>query len=223
MIRLHRGPAPVFWTRERVKNWTERWLAKNCDSSRWSWPQFRRRGINKYAVEAMESWHYNKCAFCETPLFSGREVEHFRSKTRYPLSALVWRNLFLTCRDCNQRKGSDEHAGCIKPDCEDPEQYLWVNPISLKMEPKPGISAVARQRAIKTIELYGLDRPELSKLYQVYLQQVVFGRTGLDLMRQVFRSSSVIFEELPIHQAQLQALVDPPQPFSLMVKSLLAR
>lgn len=174
MIKLHRGAAPDFWTQERVKKWTERWIAKNCDSSRWSWPQFEGDRINVYAVEAMAEWHHNKCAFCETPFFSGREIEHFRSKTHYPLSAFVWRNLFLICRDCNQAKGADEHEGCIKPDREDPAAYLWVNPILLKVEPKPGISEQFHQKAITTIALYNLDRPELNNLYR----QIMSGGFG---------------------------------------------
>ncbi len=168
MIQLHRSPAPDFWTRKQVKKWTGRWLAKDCDSDRWAWPQFKKKGINKYAVEEMAVWHHNKCAFCETPLFSGREIEHFRSKTGHPLAAYVWRNLFLICRDCNQAKGDSDHEGCIKPDREDPEAYLWVNPILLKIEPKPGISDSYHQKAVETIGLYELDRPELTNLYKYY-------------------------------------------------------
>ena len=175
MIRLHRGASPDCWTRENVKKWTGGWLNKNCESDRWYWPVVEGREINKHAVEAMEPWHHHKCAFCEAPLFSGREIEHFRSKTRHPLAAFVWRNLFLICRTCNQAKGDDEHKGCIKPDREDPEEYLWINPILLKIEPKPGISASYHRKAVETIGLYKLDRPELTSLYKYYRKLISEG------------------------------------------------
>jgi uncharacterized protein (TIGR02646 family) len=123
----------------------------------------------------MEPWHHGKCAFCEAPLWGGREIEHFRAKTSHPLAAFVWRNLFLICRDCNQAKLAGDHAGCLKPDREDPTDYLWVNPVSLKVEPRPGISEGARQRAQRTVERYGLDRPELKKAYEEYLKLISDG------------------------------------------------
>ena len=159
MIKLQRGAAPQFWSRERVKNWTQNWIAKECDSRRWQWPQYNHRRINEYAREAMGEWHYRKCAFCETPLFSGSQIEDYRSKATYPLAAFVWRNLFLICQTCNQQKGDGDHFGSLKPDRENPADYLWVNPYSLKVEPKHNLSDEMHQRAVKTIELYGLDRP----------------------------------------------------------------
>jgi uncharacterized protein (TIGR02646 family) len=162
----------------------------------------------------MEAWHHGKCAFCEAPLWTGCEIEHFRAKTRYPLAAFVWRNLFLICRDCNQAKGAEGHAGCLKPDREDPTDYLWVDPISLKVEPKPRISEDARQRAQRTIERYGLDRPELSKAYLRYLQMVFHGTPLTDLILQTS-------DEVCLGLAKLRSLAQPEQVFSLMVESLL--
>jgi uncharacterized protein (TIGR02646 family) len=170
----------------------------------------------------MELWHHQKCAFCEAPLLGDREVEHFRPKTRYPLAAFIWRNLFLICGGCNQKKGSETHSGCLKPDREDPAAYLWVNPISLKMEPKPGISEEAHQRAAVTITHYQLDRPELSRLYKDYLYSIsrehllpivgFISQTPLDQL-----SASPVLLRI----TALNALSQPEQPFSLFVKSLL--
>jgi uncharacterized protein (TIGR02646 family) len=210
LIQLQRGPTPSFWTREQVKSWTKRWLAKDCEANRWSWPQYLGKKLNQHAREAMESWHHSKCAFCEAPLSQGW-VEHFRSKTQYPLAAFVWLNLFLSCEECNQAKGVGDHQGCLKPDREDPTDYLWVNPISRKIEPKPGISEAGRQRAARTIELFRLDRPELRKLYEKYLLGLV--SSGQVILRTP--------EQAPLHLAGLRALARPDRPFSLMVKSLL--
>ena len=212
--RLQRGPAPGFWTREQVKVWTRRWLDKVCEGHDWYWPQHKKKGINQHAYEAMEPWHHYKCAFCETPLWGTREIEHFWAKTKHPLAAFVWRNLFLICGDCNRAKGAEDHAGCLKPDREDPIDYLWVDPILLKMKPKPGISEGARQRAQRTIERYGLDRPELKKTCAMYLELVLHSVSLTDLISQT--SPKVYLEP-----AKLQALAQPEKPFSLMAECLL--
>ncbi len=87
MIHLQRQAPPEFWTRERVKQWTVRWLEKDCESTRWRWPQYQGEKLNQYVAENILVWHHHKCAFCETPLLSGTEIEHFQSKTKYPLAA----------------------------------------------------------------------------------------------------------------------------------------
>ncbi len=171
MIRLQRGSPPPFWTKEHVCQWTKKWLEKREKGREWKWPYYRNKPVSDYLKSALQSWHFGKCAFCEVPLSGGAQIEHFRSKTHYPMSAFVWRNLFLICMACNQKKGGKNHAGCLKPDRENPADYLWIDPILLKVVPKPGISEVARQRAAKTIQLYALDRPELSALYRVYLER----------------------------------------------------
>jgi uncharacterized protein (TIGR02646 family) len=155
VIHLERGPAPGFWTRKRVKNWTRRWRDKVREGRKWAWPQYQGEKLNQHAREKM-SWHHDKCAFCEAPLWGAGEIEHFRAKSRHPLAAFVWRNLFLICGGCNQAKLAQDHEGCLKPDREDPTDYLWVNPISLRVAPKPGISEQARQRARAPLNSTGL-------------------------------------------------------------------
>jgi hypothetical protein len=101
---------------------------------------------------------------------------------------------------------------------------LWINPISRKMEPKRGISEDARQRAARTIERYGLDRPELTKLYDAYL--LVSVEPGhlwplIGLISQAQGGNIQTEGRISLHLAGLQALAEPDQPFSLMVKSIL--
>lgn len=225
MIKLERGPAPDCWTRENVKKWTQSWVVKNNKGTKWAWPQVRGEKINHIACTAMEPWHHHKCAFCETPLDGHREIEHFRSKTRHPGSAFLWQNLFLACRACNEKKGVSAHGSCLKPDHDDPATFLWVNPITRRMEPRPGIPTAARERAEQTIRLYHLDRPELTKLYEAHLLQIFLGRSILSLIQAVRRPTEAepggIGAGLPFHRSQLKALDDPSQPFSLMVRSIL--
>ncbi len=209
MIHLKRDQAPDFWTRDRVKKWTKAWLARGCESGRWFWPQYDGRKVNEYVCEALKPWHYEKCAFCECQL-SEHEIEHFRSKTGYPLAAFIWRNLFLICGACNQAKGSNTHERCLKPDRDNPEDYLSVNYTTLKIEPKLGISDEMYQIALNTIERYKLDRPELTQLYIVHLR-VAFGGKLISPADVSFR----------MNLKQLRGLAQPDLPFSQMIKSLL--
>ena len=179
MIYLKRGLAPDFWTRDQVKKWTRRWIAKECRSKKWYWPEVEGKKLNDHAREGMP-WQHNKCAFCEAALGKA-EIEHFRAETNYPLAAFVWRNLFLICNTCNNAKGEKSHEGCLKPDREDPADYLWVHPRSLEIEPKPNIDPEARERARKTIEVYDLNRPELTTLYEIHLE-LVAGREDMQTL-----------------------------------------
>ena len=82
------------------------------------------------------------------------------------------------------------------------------------MEPKPGISKEARQRAQRTIERYGLDRPELKGAYQRYLQTVFHDDHPADVIAQTL-------DKVYLHPDKLQALAQPEKDYSLMAKCLL--
>lgn len=222
MRYLRRGQPPDCWTRQNVKKWTDQWLAKKCEAKPWVWPQYKNKKLNKYVYQNMESWHYNKCAFCE--IYLGKfEIEHFRAKTTHPFAAFVWRNLFLICPDCNKAKGTKNHEGSLKPDREDPQLFLWVNPISLKIEPKPGITPDKKQRAEKTIELYDLNRPELTRLYGAYFAQIQSKKDELlaKLIADHEGTQQISTDKLATNIRALQTYAHVEHPFSLMVKSLL--
>lgn len=62
---------------------------------------------------ALEKLFHRKCAYCETPITTGFDVEHFRPKGRvaedanhpgYYWLAYAWENLLPACAQCNQRR-----------------------------------------------------------------------------------------------------------------------
>lgn len=62
---------------------------------------------------ALEKLFHLKCAYCETPVVAGFDVEHFRPKGRvadapdhpgYYWVAYTWENLLPSCVPCNQRR-----------------------------------------------------------------------------------------------------------------------
>lgn len=113
-----------------------------------------------------------RCAYCEGAIRHQGHIEHFRRKNpnHFPELAFVWTNLFLAC-------GSQSHCGhykdrplappydpniLIKPDEHDPEQFLYFHSsgeVRIRAELNDDAD---RQRASRTIRVFGLNDPALS-------------------------------------------------------------
>ena len=107
---------------------------------------------------------HRKCAFCESrlELTAYLEIEHYWPKTVRPEQAFDWQNLLPICRICNNAKSDFDHEGMlIKPDVEDPERLLWLNPDTGKLEVSAAASATDRVRVERTFELCQLQRGTL--------------------------------------------------------------
>lgn len=105
-----------------------------------------------------------KCAFCESLLevTSFLEIEHYIAKTVHPGRVFEWENLFPVCRFCNGSKRNIDHGGwLLKPDVEDPEILLWLNPDNGELEPNAGLDARTRERVERTFEICKLQRGPL--------------------------------------------------------------
>jgi uncharacterized protein (TIGR02646 family) len=87
----------------------------------------------------------DKCVYCETKFThdSPGDIEHFRPKSLYYWLAYDWKNLFLSCEECNRRYKKNnfpliknagrnkshhdsrtENPYFINPEDEDPENYI---------------------------------------------------------------------------------------------------
>src|SRR5579862_5891024 len=127
MIRLRRGPPPQPLVRHGAK-WAARWLAihRGEKTGDWATPKAKR-----LLGDELQRLTHGKCAFCESLLgvTSYLEVEHYTPKTVDPAHVFAWDNLFPVCRYCNGAKGDIDHNGMLlKPDVEDPQDLLWLNP-----------------------------------------------------------------------------------------------
>lgn len=76
-----------------------------------------------------------RCAYCEAAISRGKcHIEHFRQRDRYPQGTFEWSNLFgscdreSTCGTFKDRCGAYPHADLIKPDVEDPDEFLVFDP-----------------------------------------------------------------------------------------------
>lgn len=122
-------------------------------------------------VTTKEASEYGvRCAYCEDAIHHAGHIEHFRRKNQqhFPELTFEWSNLFLAC-------GSNDHCGhykdrpraeaynpdnLIKPDIEDPEDYLYFHS-SGEIRSRADIDTNKEVKANETIRVFGLDKGTL--------------------------------------------------------------
>jgi len=117
------------------------------------------------------------CVYCESKAEKGTHtghIEHFFDKSTHVHLTFDWSNLFGCCPSrlhCGHYKDQELPGGVrrtyntrllIKPDTEDPEDYLQFLP-SGKIESKNGIDTISEQKANETIKALNLDAPSLER------------------------------------------------------------
>jgi uncharacterized protein (TIGR02646 family) len=146
--------------------------------------------LHEGVLDALTRLFHGKCAYCESVLIqsSVEHVHHFRPTNNaadprsgrsnqhpdcYGWLAYEWKNLLLVCLDCGRSKrnffpvdGPRAPPLCTWEEANDTEQELIIDPCSL--EPRKhlsfsvdGYSRGRRSIGIATIELLGLNRPQL--------------------------------------------------------------
>lgn len=171
MHRLHRDPqAPACL--QHYRHGRDQWCMQS--------PTPAERADIRNQLDAMQA---TRCAYCEAALKEdARHIEHFRQRDRYPQGTFEWSNLFGSCnRDdtCGKHKdqcGAYQHGDLIKPDIEEPDDFLVFDPQG-GIHPKAGLSPLAQHRAEETIRIFNLQSGGLPHMrkgaacgYQQYLE-----------------------------------------------------
>lgn len=121
----------------------------------------------KVAIRAgLDAMQGRRCAYCEGDLDArGQHIEHFHSRSQRPQATYDWDNLFLSCNaadSCGAHKAgfANDSDVLINPCVDDPDAFLRVRSDGV-IEPRPGIDAGARRRAVETVRVFNLnlDRP----------------------------------------------------------------
>ena len=112
----------------------------------------------------------HRCAYCEAAL-GNREghIEHFyqRKNGHSPQLIFHWANLFGSCYaydSCGNHKdnlASYNSNQLIKPDVDDPEDFLVFVADDGRVQPKAGLSNDNLSRAEETIRVFNLNSPSL--------------------------------------------------------------
>lgn len=151
MHRLHRDPqAPDCLG--RYQHGRDKWGMES--------PTGAERGEIWAKLDAMQG---GRCAYCEAAIVRGsQEIEHFRQRDRYPQGTFDWLNLFGACKDkgtCGDHKdkySEYDHTLLIKPDVENPDDFLVFDPHGGVNPKKTGLSGRDAERAEATITILNL-------------------------------------------------------------------
>lgn len=173
MMKIERPHAPDF-LRRNYKKWGKRYKRKRDNprqSNDFNWATFQSQKVNQLLLPTLQEMTNCHCSFCDGfPLDAlGETIEHFRSKSRYPLLSYFWGNLFYCCHHCQKSKGENPERLLLKPDAADYsfEKYFLFDYITGNIEINPALSSeTEKAKAKNIIKLYGLNeynRPKRRK------------------------------------------------------------
>ncbi len=162
MEKIDRTPAPA-WLKEKEDEWGKTWkekYEKTGKSSDFCWRRHKKQG-HKDLVEELSAMTHRHCSFCDAYPMEWRiksTIEHFKPKTRFPLEAYKWENLFLCCSLC-QEKGDEYDEKLLKPDDDlyEFDRFFEIDWITGELNPSRFTTPEYRERAQITIELYRLN------------------------------------------------------------------
>lgn len=169
MHKLQRDPVPP--------SGLKKYLHKKDEWSKSS-PNKQERQEIWTKLDAMQG---QRCAYCEAKISEDKHhIEHFRRRKHYPQDTFVWDNLFGSCvrtDTCGHHKdGAGKCAAyqpedLIKPDIDDPEDYL-IFASDGSVAARASLNAAQKHRATETIRVFNLNGP-LTQTRKTTLQKYI--------------------------------------------------
>ena len=179
MRRFIRREKPDYWS-----SWERRWLVELRDWARgatalalpsakdraWRWQRGGRTLAQRFRDEVWIEEAPRLCAYCDGPLdeTSPTTIDHFIPESLCPKLGVFWNNLFPCCSSCNStHKKTQFSPDLLRPDREDLDSYLDVDPETGALSPAPELPPEAQERARVTIAILGLNeggRPRARRL-----------------------------------------------------------
>jgi uncharacterized protein (TIGR02646 family) len=113
-----------------------------------------------------------RCAYCESQIYHGGHIEHFRRKNsnHFPQLTFEWTNLFLACDSkahCGHYKDRPNASAynpddLVKPDIHNPDDYLYFHSSGeVRVRHRDGMTEGDRNRGAETIRVFHLDCGQL--------------------------------------------------------------
>ena len=195
--------------------------------------------LRKAVMDALVELFHGKCAYCETPISGGPDVDCFRPRSqavnldgsvdreRYWWLAYEWENLYSICSSCNRMKGSrfpveGPRAPAETPWAElpDREKALLLDPC--RDEPErdlvfdaSGTVASGTRPGQVTIEVLGLNRADLVEARRHELEQL---QKSLALLQSYTGEGAPPVPD----DISIQALTGAGQPFAALRRQFAA-
>ncbi len=137
---------------------------------------FNWHGLYDFLLSDLSLLTQNHCSYCDlSGVRRGQTsptIDHFRPKSKFPLLAYTWGNLFLCCTECQKRNANFSEL-LIKPDEADYkfDNYFIINTITGEIEPNITKSKENQKRAKITIQTFNLNDNERPKYRLEVLKQ----------------------------------------------------
>ena len=167
---VDRGPEPDALQNIRERN-TARWVNYYRDNQGTKPSDTNWRTFHKQLFEVF----FGICGYCEEE--DKGEVDHFRSKSRFPESVYEWSNWIFSCHTCNSLKrekwpSSGYVDPCAGSQSERPENYFQFDTTTGEMIPKDGLSVARCNKVWKMIDDFHLNEYFHLKVRKKWLEVV---------------------------------------------------
>ncbi len=160
MRKFKRLEAPQFLV-VKWEQWGLEWEKRHANNGSFHWHVVEGESVNRQLLPVLKTQVQDHCSFCDAfPVSppSNPTIEHFRPKTRFPLEAFKWENLYYCCDYC-QGKGEDFDEALFCPDAPDYQfdRYFRWDYTTGKLEINEQANPVDQNRAKVTVRLYRLN------------------------------------------------------------------
>jgi len=152
------------WLEEHWQEWGEEYRNKLVEngSIKFSWKSWEGKKVNLHLLPLLKEMTWNHCAYCDWfPMDTGTDptIDHFRPKARFPLEAYHWPNLYLCCRQCQEKDDDHFSDELLRPDEEGYrfERYFIYNYRDGTIGPNPAADEPDRRRAELTRDHFKLN------------------------------------------------------------------
>ncbi len=169
MRRFRRLEEPPYLA-SRWEQWGIEWEKRRNRGKRFHWHQLDGEQLNHKLLPPLKQQTEDHCSFCDAfPVSppSIESIEHFLPKSKFPLDAYRWGNLYYCCSRCQCVKGERYEKQALRPDDEDYEfdRYFSWDWTKGSIEVNKRASKEDQIRAQVTIQLYDLNQghPSLRK------------------------------------------------------------
>ena len=159
-----RRPAGPEWLAEHWVEWGAEFAERRAADTAYcfQWKQWQGQRVNQRLLPLLSEMTEGHCAYCDWfPMDTGTDptIDHFKPKSRFPLVAYCWENLYLCCRLCQEKADALFTEQLLRPDEADYgfERFFIYNHSDGTLSPSPGASATNQERARLTVEILKLN------------------------------------------------------------------